>query len=157
VRGVQLRRLRLDDLDWENERIHFSAAKGGNPLGLPLTADAGNAILEHLQNGRPNEAPYAEVFLQSRPPFRPFRWSGSFSNIVSRRLRQAGIEPPEGVSRGLHSFRHAFASRLTGRVPFKHIADLLGHRDLGSTFIYTKVDFRGLAETALPWPEEDCP
>ena len=154
VRGVQLRTLRLQDVDWEAEQIRFPAAKGGKALRLPLTAEVGNLILGYLQNGRPNAAPYAELFLQSRAPFRPFRWSGSFSNIVSRRLRQAGIELPEGVSGGLHSFRHAFASRLTGRVPLKHIADLLGHRDLGSTFIYTKVDFIALAETALRWPEE---
>jgi integrase/recombinase XerD len=122
-----------------------------------LTAEAGNAVLDYLRNGRPNEAPYRELFLKSQPPFRPFDGSGGFSKIVSRRLKRAGIEPPKGVSRGLHCFRHAFASRLVGRVPFKHIADLLGHRDLNSTFIYTKVDFEGLRETALPWPEEVTP
>lgn len=154
VRGVQLRTLQLEDIDWQAEEIHFNAAKGGKALRLPLTATVGNAILDYLQRGRSNEAPYSEIFLQARAPFKPFRWSGSFSNIVSRRLQQAGIELPEGVSRGLHGFRHAFAARLTGREPLKHIADLLGHRDIGSTFIYTKVNFDELADTALPWPEE---
>ena len=79
VRGVQLRTLRLGDIDWGAERVHFPAAKGGNALRLPLTAEAGNAVLDYLQNGRPNEAPYPEIFLQARPPFPPFRWSGSFS------------------------------------------------------------------------------
>lgn len=157
VRGVQLRRLCLENIDWENELILFPAVKRGKALRLPLTAEAGNAIPAYLGNGRPNQAPYAELFLRIRRPFRPFYRSSSFSGIVSRRLRQAGIEPPEGVSRGLHPFRHAFASRLAGRVPFKHIADLLGHRDISSTFIYTKVDFPGLRETALPRPEEVAP
>jgi site-specific recombinase XerC len=30
---------------------------------------------------------------------------------------------------------------------------MLGHRDLSSTLIYSKVDFKALNETALPWPE----
>jgi len=36
----------------------------------------------------------------------------------------------------------------------KEIADVLGHRDIRSTFIYTKVDFRALRPVALEWPEE---
>jgi site-specific recombinase XerD len=36
----------------------------------------------------------------------------------------------------------------------KSIADVLGHRDLETTLIYTKVDFNALSQVALPWPEE---
>jgi site-specific recombinase XerC len=39
----------------------------------------------------------------------------------------------------------------------KAIADVLGHRHLGSTFIYTKVDFEHLKQVALPWPGEASP
>lgn len=157
VRNVQLRRLRLEDIDWDGELICFPAAKGGAPVRVPLTAEAGSAVLDYLEKERPADSPHAEVFLQAVPPFGPFIWSGSFAKIVTRRLRELGIEPPEGVSRGLHGFRHAFASRLTGHVPLKHISDLLGHRDLDSTLIYTMVDFEGLAGTALRWPEEVTP
>jgi site-specific recombinase XerC len=36
----------------------------------------------------------------------------------------------------------------------KAIADVLGHRHLATTFIYTKVDFNNLRQVALPWPRE---
>jgi site-specific recombinase XerC len=36
----------------------------------------------------------------------------------------------------------------------KAVADVLGHRHLGTTFIYTKVDFNSLKEVALRWPKE---
>jgi integrase/recombinase XerD len=36
----------------------------------------------------------------------------------------------------------------------KEIADVLGHRHLSTTFIYTKVDFNALKQVALDWPEE---
>ncbi len=34
-------------------------------------------------------------------------------------------------------------------------ADVLGHRHLGTTFIYAKVDFNSLKKVHLDWPEED--
>ena len=33
-------------------------------------------------------------------------------------------------------------------------ADVLGHRYLSTTFIYTKLDFNALEQVALEWPEE---
>jgi site-specific recombinase XerD len=40
----------------------------------------------------------------------------------------------------------------------KRIADILGHRSLDTTIVYTKVDLSQLAAVALPWPrgEEVC-
>ena len=154
VRGIQLRRLRLNDIQWAREEIFFPSAKQGQALHFPLNAQVGNALADYIWCERNNTSQYPEVFLTTRSPFHPFRGSGSFSAIVSRRLQQAGIQPPEGVSHGLYGFRHAFASRLTGEVPFKHIADLMGHQDMDSTFTYTNLDADRMAETALPWPEE---
>jgi len=37
---------------------------------------------------------------------------------------------------------------------FKAVADVLGHRYLSTTFIYTKVDFNALSHVALEWPVE---
>jgi site-specific recombinase XerC len=36
----------------------------------------------------------------------------------------------------------------------KAIADVLGHRHLGTTFLYAKVDFKALKQVALEWPQE---
>jgi integrase len=78
--------------------------------------------------------------------------SEALSKIIDRRLRQAGVCVPAGVSRGTHGFRHAFATRLVGRVPFKDLADMLGHRSPSSTLVYSKVDVEALRQAALPWP-----
>ena len=154
VRGIHVRRLCLDDIRWAENQIHFRAAKKGKPIVQHLTEHVGNTLLKYIREGRENSVSHPEVFLSSRPPCHPIRSSAAMSQIIKHRLEQAGIELSEGVSRGTHSFRHGFAARLTGKLPLKHIADMLGHRDLCSAFIYTKVDFRALGETALPWPEE---
>ena len=38
--------------------------------------------------------------------------------------------------------------------PLKAVADVLGHRYLSTTFIYTKVDFNALSQAPLEWPGE---
>jgi site-specific recombinase XerD len=49
--------------------------------------------------------------------------------------------------------RHTFASRLHQRgVDMKPIADLLGHRRLDSTNLYTQVNLEALRQLARPWP-----
>jgi site-specific recombinase XerD len=35
----------------------------------------------------------------------------------------------------------------------KAIADMLGHRDVNSTFIYAEVNFETLKQLPLAWPE----
>jgi integrase len=150
VRGGQIRSLRLEHIDWERERIRFPACKGGRPIEQHLTAKAGNRLAAYIAGGRPPSS-YREVFLVQATAT-PLRASQTLSNIIRRRLRRAGAHVPTGVSRGTHGFRHAFATRLVGRVPFKDLADMLGHRSLSSTLVYSKVDVQTLQQAALPWP-----
>lgn len=150
VRGAQIRRLRLEHIDWVNARIHFCACKGGRPIEQHLTAKAGNRLAGYIANGRPQSS-CREVFLEPATAT-ALADSQALSRIIDRRLRQAGVRLPAGVSRGTHAFRHAFATRMVGRVPFKDLTDMLGHRSPSSTLVYGKVDVQALQQAALPWP-----
>ena len=151
VRGGQVRALRLEDIDWAQNQILFKASKHGKDSLLPLTEEVGEALLDYLQYSRPPYA-YPHVFLTCRAPYHPFPHSSSLSAIVERRIRAAGIEIP---SKGAHAFRHCFATRMLHKGhSLKAVADVLGHRHLQTTFIYTKVDFNALKQVPLEWPEE---
>lgn len=151
VRGVQIRRLRLDDLDWRAGRIHFAAAKGGRAVEQHLTAEAGNRLADYVLGARP-DCCCPEVFLTLTAPARALSSSGQLSAILRGRMRQLGLRVPEGVSHGSHGFRHAFATRMTGQVPFKDLVDLMGHRNPSTTLIYSRVNLSELKQAALPWP-----
>jgi len=154
VRGGQLRALRLEDIDWVKNQILFKASKHGKDSQLPLTAEVGESLLDYLQHARPS-SPSPHVFLTCRAPYHPLTHSSSLSAIVERHLRAAGIE---FSSKGAHVFRHCFATRMLHQGhSLKAIADLLGHRHLGTTFIYTKVNFNALKQVALEWPQEVSP
>lgn len=151
VRGGQVCALQLKDIRWAEDEILFRAIKHGKDSLLPLTAQVGESLLDYLQNARPRIS-FPEVFLTCRAPWHPLLKSSSFSEIVRRRICAAGIDLP---SKGAHAFRHAFATRMVADGhPLKAVADVLGHRCLSTTFIYTKVDFSALSQVALPWPEE---
>lgn len=150
IRGVQIRRLRLDHIDWAEGHIHFPAAKGGRPVDQYLTPEVGNRLSDYIIHARP-ASPCPEIFLTLTEPFHPLRAS-CLSWILRRRIDRLGMELPEGVSRGTHGFRHAFAARMTGRVPFKDVSDLMGHRDPDSTLVYGRINADALRQAALPWP-----
>lgn len=151
VRSGQVRALRLDDIHWSDNHIRFRAMKNGKDVWLPLTEAVGEALLGYLQQGRPVCA-CPQVFLMARAPYRPLRHSGNVAQIVRLYVHKAGIDAPR---HGAHAFRHGFATRMLRQGhSLKAIADVLGHRRLSTTFLYTKVDFDRLEEVALAWPEE---
>jgi len=151
VRGGQVRALRYEDIDWAHNQILFRASKHGKDSLLPLTVAVGESLLDYLKHARPPcQDPH--VFLTSRAPYHALVHSNSLSAIVERHLRKAGIEV---TSKGAHAFRHGFATRMLQEGhSLKAVADVLGHRHLSTTFIYTKVDFNSLKEVALRWPKE---
>lgn len=151
VRGVQVRRLCLEDIDWTGDRIHFPAVKRSRAVEQHLTEDAGNRLAEYIRKARPS-SPCREVFLHIEDPFVPIAHPRELSRIIRRRMIEAGVKLPDGVAYGSHCFRHAFASRMYGQVPFKDVVDMLGHRDPSTTLIYGKVDIANLQRAALPWP-----
>jgi integrase/recombinase XerD len=151
VRGGQVRALRHHDINWAHNQILFRASKHGKDSLLPLTVEVGESLLDYLKNARPpSQDPH--VFLTSRAPYHALTHSNALSAIVERHLRKAGIEV---TSKGAHAFRHCFATRMLQEGhSLKAVADVLGHRHLGTTFIYTKVDFNSLRQVALRWPKE---
>ncbi len=154
VRGGQVRALQMEDIDWEHNLILFKASKHGKDSRLPLTAETGESLLDYLQNSRPSSSS-PHVFLTCRAPYHPLPYSSSLSAIIARHIRAADIESP---SKGAHAFRHSFATRMLYEGhSLKAIADVLGHRHLSTTFIYTKVDFNALEQVALEWPQEVSP
>jgi site-specific recombinase XerD len=150
VRGCQLRALKLSDLDWHQEQIHFPAVKGGKNCSFPLTLEVGNALVDYLKNAR-KKCRYQQVFLTLKAPFTSLKKSATLSRIIRSAMFKAGIKSP---TKGAHCFRHGFVSRMLKQgESFKHIADLVGHKHIATTFIYTKIDFNSLAQVALELPE----
>jgi site-specific recombinase XerD len=145
LRSGEVRRLKLDDVDWRRERIQIVRSKTSRVQTLPLEPGVGNAIAHYLRHARPKSASRI-VFLTVRAPHRPLS-AGGLYDVVHRHLPESA-SPRKG--RGPHGLRHACARHLveSGR-SFKEVGDHLGHRSPDATRIYAKVDLTSLRRVAL--------
>ena len=138
----------MDDIDWDRGRI-VVCGKSRREVLLPLPQEAGDAILQYLEHGRPRVS-HAEVFLRSNAPHTPFARSGTVSTVVLRALQRAGVESPGG--RGGHVLRHSFATHtLRAGGSLEVVGTVLRHDSPRTTAVYAKVDLPALQVIAQPW------
>jgi len=132
LRSGEVRRLRLEDIDWGKDRLNVVRSKSWRRELLPLEPLTGNAIARYLHQGRP-KCDSRCVFVTLKAPFRPLS-AGALYHLVSHRVLSV-VGP--GKSRGPHALRHACARRLVDAgLSLKEIGDDLGHRSPDTTRIY---------------------
>lgn len=144
LRAGEVGGLRLDNLDWEKERLWVRCPKPGRTHAYPLSRGVGEAILRYIREVRPSGFGRA-LFFTMRASIRPLD-RRALGKIVRDRLAGLGIVAGR---RGPHALRHAAAQHLLDQgMSMKVIGDFLGHRDPSSTAIYAKVNLVALREVA---------
>lgn len=139
--------LTFDEIDWAKKTLSITQQKTGKLVELPLTEDVGWAIIDYLQNGRP-ESECIHVFIKHCAPY-----DGLNSNISKRLqkyLSKAEIKYPAGKTVGMHTFRRSLASAmLENGVPIAVISGTLGHTGPHSTETYLRIAIPQLRACAL--------
>jgi integrase len=134
----------LSDLDWPGQILRVRRSKFDRVDQYPLRPAAAQVLRCYLREVRPACA-REELFLSLLAPWRPLS-NGALYNLVHQQLGRLDIRSRQ---RGPHSLRHACATYLLNRgLTLKQVGDHLGHRHLGSTQVYAKVDLAGLREVA---------
>ena len=147
LRASEVVRLGLDDIDWHAGTIRLARNKSRRTDVLPLAAATGHAIAQYLQFERPATTNRAVFVRHVAPRDVPIR-AGVVRQALRDAFRRCGIAQTK-----VHVLRHTLASRLLERgSPLKEIADVLRHRALDTSLVYTKLDMKRLAAVALPWP-----
>lgn len=151
LRAGEVARLRLEDIDWREERIRIRQSKTGTESHIPLVTSVGNALLAYLQRARP-QSNRREVFLGIYAPHNPFSCGSSLASLIQHRVKRAGITTRG--RHGSHALRFARAIRLLrASVPIKTIGDLLGHQSADSTGVYLRVAEDDLRAISLEIPQ----
>ena len=147
LRCAEVVKLRIDDIDWRNGTVRIARSKTHFTDSLPLPRATGEAIAEYLRHERPKTASRA-IFVRHVAPYDLPVQAGVAQRAVIAAFRRCGWDRCDP-----HVLRHSVASRLLREgTPMKHIADILRHRSLDTSKIYTKIDLDRLAAVALPWP-----
>ena len=149
LRAGEVVGLRLEDIEWREERLHVCRSKTRTESTLPLVTPVAEALLKYLKSRPTTE--FRQVFLRSRAPIRPLSNVSSLNAIIGARIKEAGIET-EG-RHGSHAFRFARAlTLLRASVSMKAIGDLLGHRRAASTEVYLRLQTEDLRAISLDLP-----
>ncbi|MEO5741866.1 MAG: tyrosine-type recombinase/integrase [Vicinamibacterales bacterium] len=148
-RVAEVADLTLDDLDEAAGTLKLTSGKSRRDRVLPMSRRVRGAVVDYLQRHRPTSGDQ-HVFLRHRVPI-GVAVTRELVRGVMRRAYAAvgGCEDWTGT----HVLRHTAATRLhRAGADLKRVADILGHRSIDTTLIYTKVDHVRLTEVALPWP-----
>ena len=147
LRSSEVVGLRLEDIDWQAGTVCLAKPKSRRTDVLPLPRETGRAISSYLVSERPKTANRA-VFVRHVAPYDEPIGTGVVQRAVREAYRRCGLPHTR-----VHILRHSVASRLlSAGTPLKEIADVLRHRNLDTSAIYTKVDTARLSAVALPWP-----
>ena len=148
LRVAEVAQLALDDIDWRMGVLRLGVGKSRRVSQLPLPDKVASALAEYLKRGRPTTVCRA-VFVHHRAPLGEALGPSGVRGAVRVGYARAGLNWT-----GTHVLRRTAATRmLRAGVSLKAIADVLGHRSLDTSAIYTKVDQAALVAVALPWPQ----
>ena len=149
LRSSEIVALTLDDFAWRRGELRVPRRKVDGALTLPLTDDAGDAVLQYVQNGRP-PLPTRVVFLRARPPAGVLKPTG-VTEVFQTHARRSGLAIP---FQGAHCLRHSLAVQLLREgVSLKAIGDVLGHRTVESTCMYLRLATEDLRDVPLSLPD----
>lgn len=129
LRREEMTRLNIEDVDLE-QRTVFVQGKGGKKRIAPVTEKTTTAMRDYLSTRKAYRGPLLVSFMGKRLD------GGSLYWIVKHK---AGTRP--------HLLRHACATHmLQNGCGIRAIQELLGHKDLRSTQVYTQIDKTSLRE-----------
>ncbi|WP_025733503.1 site-specific tyrosine recombinase XerD [Carnimonas nigrificans] len=142
LRVTELIELRVDSLNLRQGVVRV-LGKGNKERLVPLGEEASDWLERYMRQGR--NLLMADI---TRPPLFPGRHDGfmtrqTFWYRIKKHAVQAGIHKPLSP----HTLRHAFATHLLDHgAHLRVVQELLGHRDLSTTQIYTHVAQRRLEQ-----------
>lgn len=141
IRRAELLRVRVFDLDIERRALSIRQGKGKRDRTVPVTERAMAWLLRYLTDIRPR------LVMEPDPGWVFLTFDGeqlsphTVSYIASRYVQMADV----GKAGSCHLFRHSVATLLLeAGVDIRWIQALLGHANLTSTQIYTRVSVTSL-------------
>lgn len=143
LRAEEIVSLRLCDVDHDAEQLRVEG-KGAKTRVLPVGEPALEAVARYLERARAAlaGAPAGSMRRAEQQPLFLSKTGRALSTSdVRRRLKMWSARTGAGQGASPHALRHSFATHLLdGGADLRAIQEMLGHADVSSTQIYTRVE-----------------
>jgi integrase/recombinase XerD len=156
IRHAEAHRLDLYDVDTAAQRLTVRLGKGQRDRLVPLTETAAQWLTRYVTVARPELAAgklWGKGKRRGQPKLIP-PTAALWLSVTGRRLSYQMIADrirdyalQAEVKASVHTFRHSCATHLLrGGASVRHVQQLLGHRDLSTTEIYTHIELQDLQQ-----------
>lgn len=150
IRRDDVRTLKFENIDWNNNLIKFHQNKTNILSVLPMPQIVKFSLLDYLKNARPN-IKNDFVFIKEDGTLYASEY---FSVVINRIIEKSGIDI-KNRKYGCHSFRHSLATNLLNKhIDINVISQILGHCKTDTTIdAYISYDKQKLMMLPLEVPE----
>ncbi len=141
VRRAELANLAVFDLDIERRALMVREGKGRKDRMIPTGERAAVWCERYLAEARPELAPQPDSGVLFLTVTGLKIHIENLSRLIAAYVRDSGVGKPGSC----HLFRHTMATlMLEGGADIRYVQQMLGHADISSTQIYTRVSLRKL-------------
>ena len=154
MRISDIKNLKFENINWEENYIGFNQVKTGNYMKLPLTNEVGNFIIDYIKNSRPSSLENY-IFLRYTFPHIKISRQNNIREYIIKICQKLNIDLSNKEKIGIHCFRSTLASNmLKNEIPVNIISQILGHENTDTTSVYIRIDENRLKDCFLELPHE---
>lgn len=136
MRAIDIASLKLSDIKWEEQTIHFIQSKTKNAVSLPINSEAISALADYILNGRP-ASEEMNIFLSLKAPYNRVGQYGCLSSIVAKHIRESGVCKEFRDGKSFHAFRRSMGAwLLDSEAEPEMISQILGHHSRDVLKVY---------------------
>lgn len=152
IRACDVAALTFDNIDFENNRLHFIQQKTGDPWEGELFPEAKSALQRYINDVRPNSVACSSIFITLAPPYAPTD-NYAINTMIWNQFGCASIDIA-GRRHGGRALRSSVASNMINDgVSTEVVRRVLGHGTKYALKHYARIDIESMRLCPLPVPE----
>lgn len=154
IRARDIAALTFENLDFVCNRIHFLQQKTGEPWECEMFPAVREALLDYIQNVRPQVLDCSRLFLTLMIPHKPI--DSAVINRMIHVLFESSAVAVTGKRHGSRSLRSSIASNMINEnISTQIVRRVLGHGTKHAAKHYVKIDIESMRLCPLPVPKPD--
>ena len=154
MRLVDIANLKFENIDFENNCISIVQHKTKKSLYLPLIDEVKYALIDYIENSRPESEDKEHIILTHKAPYTTYN-RASIYKLISPTIKKSCTSIDERETGG-RILRHSLATNMiNNNVPISAISNVLGHSSTKTTNIYITKDTTHLRELTLEVPNNE--
>lgn len=152
IRACDIASLTFDNIDFENNRLHFIQQKTDSPWKGELLPEVKRALQNYINNVRPNTVTFSSIFVTLAPPYAPTD-NRAINTMIGNQFGRSSIDIA-GRRHGSRAFRSSVASNMINDgVGTEVVRRVLGHGTKHALKHYARIDIESMRLCPLPVPE----